>query len=748
MKKNTPYTNQQPKDPQGQRFIAWFPHRWNFIEASDFDTNHHGHLTVPRATRHPCPPQLSRQTRRSAWRGARKAAKSGEKNKPNWRTVKEYRIEPVVLWYRWKDPTDLVGVSFDSETRYAVADVDRDSPIHPYNDERAFREWLSSFEDIGLVGYVILRSSFSEGLHIYFPLPKLTGTFNLACALQICAEKAGVKVKSGELEFFPNTKNYCKHKPTAYKAHRMPLQPHTGSVVLDDDLNPIGDSTELFCDQMEWAAAKQDMDALEVACSVGRQIINFRRFGYRNQTLLAKFKRDLEIIIAEGWTKKGITNFILGKIAAYGMIFTEHEGAELADYILQTAKACDGYREYCNHHHDIERRARDYARSAERYYWKPGTPRKRVGTYQENFCNPTNPNHNQEVAETAQGRIIGGVNSLLQAGINLTVTGIVAFRDALIAEIEKLHGVIVSNSTLTKYRNLWHPKKKGIVLGTKESVRETPVAEPKPEPAIAEVETNYVEPKSDEPISSDEVQKNTEFKSSKSRQKKRCTHQVPKSLKYKTPKASQDKGCTHLSLYEGLKGINLQLGDLVRYVGKGSSGLIELKERLFSQIATIEPNEIVKLVSTYHSSDLREDPTLRKIVYVRPIERAKSQQWKEKAAIAVFLDELERLEIQPEPNQKQDNQRSPDNFSSNSNPTNPKIQQAKQQSIRITYSPKSAASPKTDNKHSLSDEYYSELVERHSDWQKFELERRSPSYQQQARAAFAKAREVLERKRK
>ena len=223
----------------------------------------------------------------------------------------------MVLWHRWKDPNDLVGVSFDSETKYALADVDAGSPIHPHNNELAFREWLRSFEDIGLVGYVIIRSSFSEGLNIYFPLPKLTGTFNLACALQIRAEKQEIKVKSGELEFFPNTKNFCKYKPTAYKAHRMPLQPHTGSIILDNDLNPIGESTELFCDQMEWAAARQDMDALEVACKVGREIINFRRFGSRNKTLLAKFKRDLEIMIAEGWTDEGQTNFLLGKIAAY-----------------------------------------------------------------------------------------------------------------------------------------------------------------------------------------------------------------------------------------------------------------------------------------------------------------------------------------------------------------------------------------------------------------------------------------------
>ena len=545
MKKNTANTNQQPKDPQGQRFIAWFPHRWNFIEADEFDSNH---------------PKVSRKTRRQAWKQAHKAAKSQGKNKPNWRTVTEYKIEPVVLWHRWSDPNDLVGVSFNKQTLYALADIDRGSPIHPYNNEKAFREWLSSFEDIGLYSYVIIRSSFSEGLHIYFPLSKKIGTFNLACALQICSEKAGVKVKSGELEIFPNTKNFYRYKPTAYKAHRMPLQPHTGSTILDNDLNPIGDSEKLFCDQMEWAAARQDMKALEIACNVAREIINFRRFGTRSKTALAKFKRDLEIIIAEGWTDEGQTNFILGKIAAYGMIFTEHEGEELANYIVQTAISCDGYIEHCNHHHDIERRARDYGKSAERYYWKPGTPRKRAGTYHSNFCNftNTNPNYNTEKAQTAQGRISEGLNHLLQEGINLTVTGIVAFRDALREKIHLLHGIRVSISTLMKYRSLWHPLDKGIILGTvppNPSVTEPEIEiEEKSElESDISVENNDdIAEQTPEPTLDQNNAEITLIKESKGSETKGCTHLPSQTAPTETPHRSEIKRCTHLPLYEGL----------------------------------------------------------------------------------------------------------------------------------------------------------------------------------------------------
>ena len=745
MKKNN-HNNQQPKDPQGQRFIAWFPHRWNFIEADEFDTNHS---------------QVSRKTRRQAWKQAHFAAKTQGKSKPNWRTVTEYKIEPVVLWHRWKDPNDLVGVSFDKQTLYAVADIDRGSSIHPYNNEKAFREWLNSFEEIGLNHYVIVRSSFSKGLHIYFPLPKLTGTFNLACALQICSEQAGIKVKSGELEIFPNTKNFCRYKPTAYKAHRMPLQPHTGSVILDNDLNPIGGETELFCDQMEWAAARQDMEVLEIACNVAREIINFRRFGIRSKTQLAKFKRDLEIMIAEGWTDKGQTNFLLGKIAAYGMIFTEHEGEELANYIAQTAQSCDGYTEYCNHKHDIERRARDYGKSAERYYWKPGTPRKRTGTYHSNFRNftNTNPNHNTEKAQTAQGRISEGLNHLLQEGINYTVTGIVAFRNALREKIHLLHGIWVSISTLIKYRSLWHPLDKGIALGTVsptskitepelETLKEP---EPIPEPIIenekkSEIETdisvknNDITEPTSEPILDQNNPKTTLVKEAKHSQIKGCTHLPPQNAKTETPKHSQIKGCTHLPLYEGLVTLDSQVGNYFLYSGKTASGLIGFKNFPQSQVRTIEPNELVKLISTYHSSDLRDEPSSRKIVYVQPVERAKIEQWKDEAAIAVFLDRLEKLEINSQPKQKKESKKQEIKKINNNKST---------QSISSNYTSKSAAHQQSSDKQTLSNEtYYRELQERHPELLAFEEERRSPEYNRVKQEAMVQIRDILKNKRR
>jgi hypothetical protein len=52
--------------------------------------------------------------------------------KPQWRTVTTYPLKPRSLWQRWQDPEVLIGVRFDSHTRYGLVDIDVNSPYcHP-----------------------------------------------------------------------------------------------------------------------------------------------------------------------------------------------------------------------------------------------------------------------------------------------------------------------------------------------------------------------------------------------------------------------------------------------------------------------------------------------------------------------------------------------------------------------------------------------------------------------------------------
>ena len=81
------------------------------------------------------------------------------------------------------DPFWEIGKRFSGQTNYCMVDIDRGSPFHPWNDGQAFASLLGTLEDMGLTRPVLVRSSASCGLHIYYPLAQLCRTWEVATAL-------------------------------------------------------------------------------------------------------------------------------------------------------------------------------------------------------------------------------------------------------------------------------------------------------------------------------------------------------------------------------------------------------------------------------------------------------------------------------------------------------------------------------------------------------------------------------------
>ncbi len=158
--------------------------------------------------------------------------------KPKWVTEKRFPLEIPTLLRRFLDLNLLVGIRFntnkESRVRYLMIDIDRQSKNHPLNNEENFRRLLHALEDAGLPGYVLVQSSHSRGLHLYFPLSKAIPTFAASCFLKKTVENAGFKIEDGQLEIFPNCKYFNQKKIINYKAHRLPLQPESGSLLLGD----------------------------------------------------------------------------------------------------------------------------------------------------------------------------------------------------------------------------------------------------------------------------------------------------------------------------------------------------------------------------------------------------------------------------------------------------------------------------------------------------------------------------------
>ena len=523
MKKNTPSPNLLPKSHTACSFLRYFSHAFNFIEAKN--------------------PYLDAKTDQSQ-------ESCGKPNKvaTDWRTEKSYSIRPRVLWQKHQDPNSLIGLSFDTKTYFVALDIDPGSPYHPNHDEAAFRKILGTLEDIGLVGSIKLRSSWSEGLHVYFFFEEQVRTFDGACAVQEILRTSGFEIKSGKLEIFPNAKGYNSH----YKGLRLPLQPATGSVVLDGNLNPVSDDVDYFLDLAEYSAKRQDIELFRKASKKYGQQVTVSRCSRGGKNSLEKFRKDLLVELADGFTADGQTNLLLLTLGCYGVVFEgldETIGEEsLTEFIVNRITNMKGYEEFCDHKHEIEKRAREVARSSQRFYWKAGTKRKRDRSFKDNFGEilTSVSNHNQEKTANTIQRLQWVLEQLKNQAIAIPATARELL--ALIRDYSKEQfGKALSMSTLYKasYKALWQP----LLLAT---VTTASISPAQPVEAVTEaINTSSENPPEIINLEPQQSELKIDPKNAEPQTKPECFAPCTKANKLEMLNPAENKDVSHLDSYEG-----------------------------------------------------------------------------------------------------------------------------------------------------------------------------------------------------
>ena len=375
------------------------------------------------------------------------------KAKVKWYTQRRYKLKPRVLYRDWLDAEKLIGVRPGHETAYALLDIDINSPYHPRQDAGAIARIEAALETIGITRTIRIRSSWSEGLHLYIPLPELVKTFDLAVALKNCLEPQGFKLKLGQLECFPNVKAYGNVIKTEYLAHRLPLQPGSGSCLLDESFNPTSNKLGEFLPLWDIAAAGQDISTLRQALPLARK--NRYKKVRSRLNKVDSWKKDLETVLAEGWSGSGQTNQLLKEFGCYGHVFLGYCGEELVDFIHQQAITSPGYQQWCRHQREIKMRSRVWATAIEQYYWPMGT----YGEAQQKRKEATSKivPFNDFRARNAQESIKAAVQHLKDT--NALPEAATARAQAVRKAQGKLSQSSSSLETLykTENKNLWHP---------------------------------------------------------------------------------------------------------------------------------------------------------------------------------------------------------------------------------------------------------------------------------------------------
>jgi hypothetical protein len=366
--------------------------------------------------------------------------------RPDWQTESRHPLNDRLI----QQGGYLYGVRFGSMTNYCLLDVDRDSLYHPARDRFAWRRMVAALESLGLVQPVICTSSHSGGLHLYFPFEGEQKTWAIALAVAALLENAGFKLIPGQLEVFPNRKPFSPSgEVTLYNGHRLPMQ--MGSYLLNAELHPLWGDQQTFVQQWRFAQGRNGVETRVLE----RILKASRRRAFRITGKAEKFLNDLNAEIEQGWTGRGQTNRLLGRIAMRSYIFghvlyseTPLEGKDLVRDIVKIAVSLPGYQEWCQHQHEIEERATHWMMAIERSHYFHYGMDKKPGIAQVETKDETSK-WNQQQGSDAHQRIQSAVASLLEE--EALPSGITERFDALVS-----YGI--SGSTLYRYRELWHPR--------------------------------------------------------------------------------------------------------------------------------------------------------------------------------------------------------------------------------------------------------------------------------------------------
>jgi hypothetical protein len=224
-------------------------------------------------------------------------------------------------------------------------------------------------------------------------------------------------------------------------------------MLLDDAGVERGDRLSDFIQQWDIAAACNDMELLHEAIAIAREQNKVVRMGDRRTNKAEQWYQDDLAIIQQGWTGPGQTNELLKVFARFGIVWQGLDGDDLVDYIIETAQTAPGYQDYCNHKHELDQRAAEWAAEAQGYYTPYCSFPTRTTNLHKHECSQDSDQNvlpfNDQRAEESRQRIRDAVATLEANGT--FPPGIEARANLLSQEAQ------CSRRTLYKNLNLWHP---------------------------------------------------------------------------------------------------------------------------------------------------------------------------------------------------------------------------------------------------------------------------------------------------
>ena len=244
-------------------------------------------------------------------------------------------------------PYRNLSVAMPNQSMAACVDVDINSRYHPANDGEGIEPVKNALAEIGLIRALEFQSSFSTGMHLWYPLPAATKSWELANAIEDACRAKNLENRDGVLELRPNRRNFDSN----FKLIRAPLSADGNALRIGGVVRLEESSVAILRHFFNRAAKHNRLTPLQheqviVACSSS---ITRSKKSSKNKLDFYKCR------LAEGFSGPGQTQEIsLAALIVARMAEGVGSVQHLRKRLVELVTNAPGFQQHCDHKQEIE----------------------------------------------------------------------------------------------------------------------------------------------------------------------------------------------------------------------------------------------------------------------------------------------------------------------------------------------------------------------------------------------------------
>ena len=283
-----------------------------------------------------------------------------------------------------------------NQSMAACVDVDINSRYHPANDGEGIEPVKNALAEIGLIEALEFQSSFSTGMHLWYPLPVAKKSWELANAIEDACRAKKLEIRDGVLELRPNRRNFDSN----FKLIRAQLSGE-GNALWLGDIGCLEESDVVILRHFFNSSANYTrLTPLQAKPAIVAGSSSITRSKNSSKNKLDFYKCRL----ADGFSGPGQTQEIsLAALIVARMAEGVGSVQHLRKRLVELVTTAPGFQQHCDHKQEIETGR----------FWSQATLKKQLQFSPAEYENSWRQIHNEkrarEAAEKVQNAILTAV---------------------------------------------------------------------------------------------------------------------------------------------------------------------------------------------------------------------------------------------------------------------------------------------------------------------------------------------------